>query len=217
MSKIKLNLPSFRRRLLNNFQKKYTSLYKGIVLDIGGRDRGLFKKPKQKVEKWIFADIESAHNPDIVLDVANMNDIFDKSIDVVNAIELFEHVEKIDDGLKECHRVLKDDGLMIISVPFLFQIHGDPYDYQRWTLEKWRMELERNNFKIEKIEIMGRAFTLLADLVRNIFNSLPRPANKVSHILYPFLLLLSKIDNTSFVLKSNLKNYHGGYFIIAKK
>ena len=202
---------------MDNFQKKYAFLYKGVVLDIGGRDRGLFKKPKQEVKKWIFADIESTHNPDIVLDVANMNNIFDKSIDVINAIELFEHVEKIEDGLRECYRVLKDDGLMIISVPFLFQIHGDPYDYQRWTIEKWRMELKKYNFKINKIEIMGRVFTLLADIIRNIFNSLPRPVNRISYLFYPFLLFLSKIDNTRFVLKSNLKNYHGGYFMIIKK
>lgn len=217
MFKIKLNQPSFRRRLLNNLQKKYTFLYNGKVLDIGGRDRGVFKKPKKKVEKWIFVDVESSHNPDIVLDVANMSGISDKSIDVVNAIELFEHVEKIEDGLRECYRVLRDNGLMIISVPFLFQIHGDPYDYQRWTSEKWKMELEKNNFKIENIEIMGRAFTLLADLIRNIFNSLPSPANKISYLFYPFLLLLSRIDNTKFVLNSNLNNFHGGYFIIVKK
>lgn len=217
MFKIKFNQCSFRRLLLDNFQKKYAFLYKGVVLDIGGRDRGLFKKPKQEVKKWIFADIESTHNPDIVLDVANMNNIFDKSIDVINAIELFEHVEKIEDGLRECYRVLKDDGLMIISVPFLFQIHGDPYDYQRWTIEKWRMELKKYNFKINKIEIMGRVFTLLADIIRNIFNSLPRPVNRISYLFYPFLLFLSKIDNTRFVLKSNLKNYHGGYFMIIKK
>jgi len=43
-----------------------------VVLDIGGRNRGKFIKPKDKVEKWIFADIESKHKPDIVVDVCDI-------------------------------------------------------------------------------------------------------------------------------------------------
>lgn len=93
-------------------------------------------KNQKIVEKWIFVDVEEKHNPDIVLDVADMGKIKDESIDVINAIELFEHVEKIQQGLKECYRVLKKDGVMILSTPFLFPIHADPYDFQRWTEEK---------------------------------------------------------------------------------
>ena len=112
---------SYRRRLLDKLQNKYSFLYKGIVLDIGGRDRGMFKKPKDKVEKWIFADIESKHNPDIILDVADMNSFSNNSIDFINAIELFEHVKNIEKGLEECYRVLKKDGIMFISAPFYIQ------------------------------------------------------------------------------------------------
>lgn len=71
-----------------------------------------------------------------------MSKIEDESIDVINAIELFEHIEDIEKGLRECNRVLKKNGVMIISVPFLFPIHSDPYDFQRWTEEKWKQELK---------------------------------------------------------------------------
>ena len=102
--------------MLDFLQEKYKNLYQGIVLDIGGRDRGKFRKPKENVEKWIFADINPNHNPDIILDVADMKQIESESIDVINAIELFEHVEKIKKGLRECFRVLKNNGIIIISV-----------------------------------------------------------------------------------------------------
>ena len=146
---------SYRRRLLDKLQKKYSNLYKGIVLDIGGRNRGGFKKPKEKVEQWIFADIEESHNPDIVLDVSCMNMVETESIDIIAAMELFEHVEKIEKGLSECYRVLKKGGFMLISVPFLHPIHADPSDFQRWTEYKWRVELERIGFKIKKIILWG--------------------------------------------------------------
>jgi len=122
---------TYRRKLLDKFLEENESHYKGIVLDVGGRDRGKFKKPKDEVEKWIFADIEDKYQPDIILDVSNMNEIKDESVDVINAIELFEHVEDIEKGLRECHRVLKNDGIMILSVPFLYPIHADPFDFQR--------------------------------------------------------------------------------------
>ena len=109
---------TYRRILLDKLQNQYHNVYKGIVLDIGGRDKGKFEKPKKRVEKWIFADVNKEHNPNIVIDVANMKQIKTGSIDVVNAIELFEHVEQIEKGLKECYRVLKIGGTILISMPF---------------------------------------------------------------------------------------------------
>lgn len=149
---------TYRRILLDKIQEKYKSLYKGIVLDIGGRDRGKFTKPKDNVVKWIFADINKKHHPDIVLDVMDMNQISSNSIDVINAIELFEHVENPIKGLRECYRVLKENGVLLISAPFLYHIHADPYDFQRWTNTKWKNELTKLGFKIEKIIVNGQIF-----------------------------------------------------------
>jgi len=209
---------SYRRQYLDKLLNKYKNEYFGIVLDVGGRDRGAFKKPKNKVEKWIFADIEEKHKPDVVLDVANMENIKTESINVINAIELFEHVKKINSGIKECYRVLKPKGKLIISVPFLFPVHADPYDFQRWTNTKWINELENVGFKIEVLEIMGRFFTVKNGMNRTLIQSLPFGIRHIGYFLFPFFNILNKLDNTKWVKKNpKLKNYHGGYFIIAKK
>jgi len=209
---------SYRRQHLNSLQKKHENEYFGIVLDIGGRDRGAFTKPKNKVEKWIFADIEKKHKPDIVIDVANMKSVDNESINIVNAIEVFEHVEKINEGITECFRVLKKDGKFIISVPFLFPVHADPYDFQRWTLTKWKNELEKIGFKIENIEIMGRFFTVRNGMNRTLIQSLPVVFRYFGYFLFPVFDLLNKLDNTNWIKNhTKLGNYHGGYFIIAKK
>lgn len=122
---------TYHRKILDKLLGKNKHYYQGVVLDIGGRDRGRFNKPKHKVEKWIFADIEERHNPDIVLDVCDMNQITSDSIDVINATEIFEHIENPEKGLEECYRVLKKDGVLMLSMPFLFPIHADPPDFQR--------------------------------------------------------------------------------------
>ena len=209
---------SYRRQYLDRLQKKYISEYKGVVLDVGGRDRGAFKKPKDKVEKWIFADIEPAHKPDIITDVADMHTVDKESIDTVNAIELFEHVEKINKGIAECYRVLKKGGTFIFSVPFLYPVHADPYDYQRWTISKWKKELEKTGFKIKETEIVGRFFMVRNAMQRTFIQSLPVIIRHFGYLFFPFFDMLNKLDNTNWIKKHpKLGNYHGGYFIIVEK
>ena len=208
---------SYRRKILDNLLEENKHYYKGVALDIGGRDRGRFKKPKSEVEKWIFADIEERHKPDVIFDVANMYKIKDETIDVVNAIELFEHVENPERGLKECYRVLKKDGIMFLSAPFLFPVHADPYDFQRWTEDKWKKELEKAGFKILKFEIMGRFFTVLADMKKTFVKSMPRLLRWVLCLLYPLLDCSVKLDNLKFIKSDRLGKFHGGYFMILRR
>lgn len=209
---------SYRRLCLDKLQQKYSKQFTGVVLDIGGRDRGKFKKPKHKVEKWIFADINPNYKPDIVLDIQNMPQISDNSVDTISAMEIFEHVEKPEAGLSECHRVLKNGGKILISVPFLYQIHADPYDFQRWTKTKWQNELTKLGFQVEKIEIMGRFFTVKNNMKKTFILTLPPILRHISYFLIPFWSLENKLDKLKIVKNhKKLGNYHGGYFIIAKK
>ncbi|MDO8529804.1 MAG: methyltransferase domain-containing protein [bacterium] len=209
---------SYQRKAIDALLEQHAHYYKGVVLDIGGRGRGKFQKPKDTVERWIFADIEPKHHPDIVLDVANMGGIKNGSIDVINAIELFEHVENPEKGLLECHRVLKDGGIMIASVPFLFPVHADPYDFQRWTDKKWESELAKAGFTVQKLEIMGRYFTVMMEMAKVLTRQLPFGIHYLSMAAYPLFDLLAALDKSRYVLHNNkLANYHQGYFIICKK
>ena len=187
---------TYRRILLDQLQEKYKYLYKGVVLDIGGRDRGRFIKPKDKVEKWIFADINIEYNPDIVLDITNMTQISSNSINVINAMELFEHVEDIISGLKECYRVLKKNGVLLISTPFLYHIHADPHDFQRWTNTKWKNELTKLGFKIEKIIVMGRYFTVLGDMLKSLIKPFSKIYKYLGFLLFRILDRIVKLDKT---------------------
>ncbi|MBU2025119.1 class I SAM-dependent methyltransferase [Patescibacteria group bacterium] len=219
---------SYRRKLIDEFQKKYKNLYTGTVLDIGGRMRGRFIKElagrarnsrgEKRITKWISADIQKKNKPDMILDVARMDKIKSSSIDTVNAAELFEHVKEIERGLDECARVLKKGGTMLVSVPFLSPVHGDPYDFQRWTHWKWKKELKQRGLKIKKIKIMGGYFTILADMVKMPSYWWPRWLKLLVYLFHPLLDLMVKLDKTRFVRKNrSLKGYHGGYFIVAKK
>ncbi len=208
---------SYRRKILDKLRFKYEPVYSGKILDIGGRQKGLYCPPREKLE-WITADINPERNPDLVLDVADMRQIESESIDGISAIELFEHVARIEDGLQECYRILKKGGKIILSAPFLYPFHADPWDFQRWTEIKWKQQLKQTGFEIELIEITGRLFTITADSAKTIIESLPLLMRPFGYLSYPLLDCLAGLDNLKFILnKSRLSNYHGGYFIIARK
>lgn len=209
---------SYHRKKLDNLLEKHTSLFRGIVLDIGGRDRGIFQKPKDRVQQWIFADINETHHPDLVLDVSNMESVTDESVDVILAAELFEHVCFPEKGLRECARILKRSGHLILSVPFLSGIHADPFDFQRWTDVKWKKELTDAGFIISTCVVMGTYFTVLSDQIKLFIRALPIPFRWACFLCFPILDLLTICDTTRWIQKQKtLNNSHGGYFIIATK
>ena len=55
--------------------------------------------------------------------------------DVVVHFQVLEHVPDTNRFLAECMRVLRPGGLMFCTVPFLFEYHGVPGDYYRWTAQ----------------------------------------------------------------------------------
>lgn len=60
---------------------------------------------------------------------------FDDGVyDVVFVTQVIEHVEFLPHTLSEIARVCKPGGVIILSFPFLYNEHGTPHDYQRFTV-----------------------------------------------------------------------------------
>jgi SAM-dependent methyltransferase len=70
------------------------------------------------------------------------------SIGTVLALNTFEHVRCFWRGLDEVHRVLRPDGVLVLSTPFHFRIHDYPHDYWRFTPTAYEALLERYPSKI---------------------------------------------------------------------
>jgi SAM-dependent methyltransferase len=209
---------TYRRRSIDKILFNNLHYYNGIVLDIGGRSRGKFKKPEENIIKWIYADIDLNNKPDIVLDVSKMTTIENESIDSINAIELFEHVKYPLKGLAECYRTLKFDGFLVISSPFLFQIHADPCDYQRWTIHKWNYELSYAGFSIDKLIHNGFFFTVLGDMIKALIKTFPIGIRQAFFTIYPLIDLMVMLDKLDIVKNNSVLNkFTSGYIFYAKK
>jgi SAM-dependent methyltransferase len=70
------------------------------------------------------------------------------SVGTVLALNTFEHVKHFWRGLDEVRRVLRPDGVLILSTPFYFRIHEFPHDYWRFTPAAYEALLEDYPSKI---------------------------------------------------------------------
>ena len=103
------------------------------VLEIGGGN-GMMKPIITKaadVDEFISSDIAASDSTDVVCDAQDMP-FENAAFDLVMALEVMEHVPDTKAFLSEIQRVLKPDGEVIISVPFVFGEH-DFQDFYRWT------------------------------------------------------------------------------------
>jgi SAM-dependent methyltransferase len=73
-------------------------------------------------------DLDFAYGPDAMLPPAVAG------YDCVLSTQVLEHVEDARAYLDECRRVLRPGGHLIVTTHGLFEDHGCPYDYWRWTV-----------------------------------------------------------------------------------
>ena len=96
------------------------------ALFAGKRYLGIDMRPGPGVD--CVADVEALPQPDA-------------SFGTVIALNTFEHVPHFWKGFAEVQRVLRPDGVLLISCPFYFHIHAYPNDYWRFTPEAMKLLL----------------------------------------------------------------------------
>lgn len=81
------------------------------------------------------ADINPQAGADYTIDICanNQRTIADASFDVIVCTEVLEHTLQPFDAVAEIHRLLKPGGVLVLSTPFNFRIHGPLPDCWRFT------------------------------------------------------------------------------------
>ena len=206
---------SYRRKKLDQDLFSAFKYFKGKVLDVGaGRERGKFKNIKK--QNWIIVDVDPKLKPDIVAPIENLP-FKNNSVDTIKATDVLGYVEDPHKGISECHRVLKKNGFLIISSPYMTPYDIEQHDSQRFTEYKLRKILKENNFKIIKFKSQGYFFTVWADLTREWIRHLWFPLRNLAYLLiFPVLDLIVWIESNT---KQNdfWKRYTTGFFIIVQK
>ncbi len=92
--------------------------------------------------KYIGADYIAGPGVDMVLDLRKI-DLPDCSVQTAICLEVLEHVDNPGLAVQELHRIMADDGLLMVSVPMNIRIHGSPHDYWRFTPQGLDVLLKR--------------------------------------------------------------------------
>ncbi|MBC8186017.1 methyltransferase [candidate division KSB1 bacterium] len=185
-----------------------------MSIGAGGVVNNLLNKYQEKNGFIINSfDIDEKRTPDIKGDICTHD--FDVSkYDVIVMAEVLEHLHTPQLAIDNVYKILRPQGKLIITVPFIMPIHDRPYDYFRYT----RYGLQHLLKKFEKITIKernswGEAINVL--FVRHIMNKnlssrLAAPFFIImAFINLPFMLLLSRIIKSDFITS--------GYLVTAVK
>lgn len=158
----------FARRELVRHVRLCAPAMTGKILDVG-----CGKKPYQKLfinaSEYIGMDIENSghdHSQEEI-DVFYDGKTFpfaDKFFDSVLTNQVFEHVFNPDEFISEIKRVLKPGGQLLLTVPFVWDEHEQPFDYGRYSSFGIRHILEKHNFEIVKQYKSGTGIQALVQL-----------------------------------------------------
>ena len=157
----------FSRRNLANSISKYSSHLNGKMIDVGcGR------KPYQslfRVDQYIGLDIDDEVNRQLgTADFLYDGKTFpfpSNEFDSVLCNQVLEHVFNPDEFLCEIFRIMKPGSKLLLTVPFVWDEHSQPFDYGRYTSFGLKHLLKQNGFKILKHEKLGSDITVIVQLV----------------------------------------------------
>jgi SAM-dependent methyltransferase len=125
----------------------------GIVLDVGcgaAPYRPLFAHAIYFGAEVPTASAHgSAKHADLLFDGQRLP-IADASVDAVLCSQVLEHVFEPDGFLREIHRVLRPGGRLLLTVPFVWDEHEQPYDYARYSSFALRHLASKHGFRVDE-------------------------------------------------------------------
>lgn len=139
------------------------------ILDIAPQDHNGAKEFFKR-GKVFTLDIDESSQADYIADLCKNNSKLIPSdfFDVVVCTEVLEHTLNPFDAVTEIYRILKPNGIVCISVPFNFRIHGPLPDCWRFTEHGLRVLLnsfticELNALESQNRDLMPIHYTLIA-------------------------------------------------------
>lgn len=133
----------------------------GVILDIGAADRWIAAYLPEAAS-YVALDYPATGNefynakPDVFADACHLP-VADASVDGVVCLEVIEHVPDPALAIKEIARVLKPEGRAWISMPFLYPVHNEPFDFQRYTQFGLRRDVARAGLEVRDLQRSSHA------------------------------------------------------------
>jgi SAM-dependent methyltransferase len=207
-----------RRNLFKAFQH-YSPKLSGDLLDIGCGSMP-YKKLFTHCNSYIGLEIETEKSNEFA-DYTYDGKTFpfeNESYDSAICSEVLEHVFEPNIFLKEINRVMKKNGLIILTLPFIWDEHEQPYDYARYTSFGLKYILEKENFEVLEQKKICNNLSIISQLINCYFYK--KMYHKKNFLFKNFSLLIFLFFNLIGLILSIFpknKDMYLDNLVIAKK
>lgn len=173
-----------RKELFKNISRLGKQL-SGRLLDVGCGSKPY--KNLLQVDEYVGLEVETVGEiksveVDVLYDGHQMP-FAENYFDCILCNQVLEHVFNPDQFLKELNRVVRVNGLLLLTVPFVWDEHEQPYDYARYSSFGLAHLLQTNGFIIIEHKKTN-------DGIEAIFQLLNAYLYKVFYVTNPYLRLL---------------------------
>ncbi len=178
------------------------------LLEVGCGTKPFYPIYSKFVSHSVGTDVPfSPHNQEKIdtLALATALPFKDETFDVVLCTEVMEHVPEPQIMLDEIYRVLKPEGTLILTTPFLVPLHEQPYDFFRYTPFALRYMLEKSGYDIIIIkpfsELFGVIISFFVQLQLKLWYALSvaMHAGKIYSVANPFILLFVYFPQVAYL------------------
>ncbi|MBS1917215.1 MAG: class I SAM-dependent methyltransferase [Bacteroidetes bacterium] len=204
--------------------RKFTHAFsKGRLLDIGCGNKPYESFFDGLVNEYIGCDVvqSSLNKVDVICEATNLK-FPDEFFDTVFSTQVIEHVGAPQKMISEAFRVIKPGGFMILSAPFCWELHEEPYDFYRYSKYGLKAIFEQAGFEVLLIQPNGGKWAAIFQMNLNMIYSSFKKKSLFRKILKGIFI---NLHFTAFINKLALwmdRKYYDelltlNYVIVARK
>lgn len=209
----------YLRQLRQQIEQVVSQFIKPFSERITLADYGCGNRPYEPivapyVANYIGIDLPENPRADVEVSPQGVIELKDEVLDAVLSTQVLEHVENPTHYLSEAHRVLKKNGLLILSTHGYWMFHPDPTDFWRWTSTGLQKVVSEAGFEVVYFRgIIGRAAMGLQLFQDGLLFKIPPVLRPLLAVVFqPQIMLFDKLFSQSTRDKDACT-----YVLVAKK
>lgn len=162
-----------------------------LVLDIGCGEQPWKYVVEAEGGSYTGVDVvqNSKKSVDLLADITKLP-VRANTFDIVICSEVLEHIADTADAFMEITRITKPGGYIILTTPFGYPLHEEPFDFVRLTPYNISLQAKRNSLEVIKLKTTGNEIEVIATILDYILIKmypLPQP------LFYKIIKILSRV------------------------